>query len=368
MTAWVPQRDGAPTDGRFRWGQRDRVRSADLPKKSRLTARTAHFVDRFPVPLINRLSSKPSTGFLPLVSGATLSGISTSPSETDLMSQSRQEKVQMARTGTLPEQFSLATYNVNSVRARAEILEQWLHRLKPDILCLQETKVVDDQFPHDLFRQFGYYCAVHGQPGYNGVAICSRWEPDGTQRGVGSFKDEQARVLTARFGRLEIVNLYVPHGDLPGTEKFVYKMQFLRALRLALEEREASSEWLVVVGDMNVARTDRDVWDPMAVEGMVGVLPEEREAFEELLAWGLIDCYRELYPTGSDFTWWDYRGGAIWKNAGMRIDYVLATPPIAPACKTVRVDLWPRRRRKPTPSDHAPVIAEFDLRLARDSD
>lgn len=256
---------------------------------------------------------------------------------------------------------TVATYNVNSVRARAELLRLWLEREAPDILCLQETKVVDEDFPHDLFEPFGYRCWTHGQPGYNGVAICTRFEVREVVPGIGGYEDGQARVLAADFGEFRLLNVYVPHGDLPGTEKHNHKLAFLAALREALAGLGERLNRLILVGDMNVARADIDVWDPDALAGTVGVLPDEREAFERLLEVGLVDCYRMVYPNGRDFTWWDYRGGAVWKDQGMRIDYVLAGKVLADRCRDVRVDRWPRRRRTPTPSDHAPVIATFDF-------
>ncbi|MDZ7372964.1 MAG: exodeoxyribonuclease III [candidate division KSB1 bacterium] len=253
----------------------------------------------------------------------------------------------------------VATYNVNSVRARAELLQAWLPRAQPDILCLQETKVTDAEFPLELFTSLNYRCWTHGQPGYNGVAICSRVDLDEVQSGIDELQDRQARLLTASVGPLRLVNVYVPHGDLPGTEKFRHKLEFFGRLRQALQRLASVSEWLMVVGDLNVAHTDLDVWDPEALAGTVGVLPEERAAFQQLLDSGLVDCYRRLYPEGRDFTWWDYRGAGIWKNQGMRIDYVLASPRTAACCLRVSVDLWARKRRTPRPSDHAPVMAEF---------
>ena len=256
--------------------------------------------------------------------------------------------------------MKIATFNVNSVRARAENLSRWLERVELDVLCLQETKVTDDLFPHELFQPFGYRCLVHGQKGYNGVATCLRSGADEVAKGFGDGDDEERRVLSVRLGELWIVNVYAPHGELPGNPKHDEKLAFFRRFREFLQRTFDPQQPLVVVGDMNVARTDQDVWDPAALEGTIGVLPDEREAFEHVLAWGLEDCYRKLHPKERAFTWWDYRTAGIWRDEGMRIDYVLGTEPVAKRCRSVEVDLWPRRRRTPKPSDHAPVIAEFD--------
>ena len=256
--------------------------------------------------------------------------------------------------------MKIATFNVNSVRARVEILSRWLERVQLDALCLQETKVPDELFPHDFFEQFGYRCQVHGQKGFNGVAICLRREPEATRKGLEDGDESERRVLSVRTAGLWIVNVYAPHGELPGNPKHDEKLAFFRRFRKFLEQNFDPHDPLVVVGDMNVARTDLDVWDPEALEGTIGVLPDEREAFEHVLDWGLEDCYRKLNPDGKAFTWWDYRTAGIWRDEGMRIDYVLGTAPVAQRCKSVEVDLWPRRRRTPKPSDHAPVIAELD--------
>ncbi len=256
--------------------------------------------------------------------------------------------------------MKIATFNVNSVRARAEILSRWLERVHLDVLCLQETKVTDELFPHELFEGLGFRCQVHGQKGYNGVATCLRHAPTQIRRGLGDGDEVERRVLSVELGDLWIVNVYAPHGELPGNPKHEEKLRFFSRFCRFLKRNFSPEQALVVVGDMNVARTDRDVWDPSALEGTVGVLPDERTAFERVLGWGLEDCYRKLHPDGRDFTWWDYRTAGIWRDEGMRIDYVLGTTPVALHCRSVEVDLWPRRRRNPKPSDHAPVVAEFD--------
>jgi exodeoxyribonuclease-3 len=202
-----------------------------------------------------------------------------------------------------------------------------------------------------------YACEVFGQKAYNGVAICSRFPMEGTRKGFGDAHwDEQRRFIATKIKDIDIINIYAPHGGLRGEEKHGYKQDWYTKLISFLEDAFSPKDPILIVGDLNVAREDQDVFDPSALEGAIGTLPEERKAFQNLLDWGLTDIFRHLYPERSQFTWWDYIGGAIWKNEGMRIDYVLCTEPLIPQIENVDVDLWPRRRKIPTPSDHAPVV------------
>ncbi len=256
---------------------------------------------------------------------------------------------------------TVATWNVNSIKSRVGLVVEWLRRTPVDVLCLQETKVEDKDFPYAPFEALGYRCEVFGQRAYNGVAICARVPLADVWKGFGDpVWDEQKRIIGATVGDVHVINVYVPHGDERGTEKFRYKLNFYRYLIEFLSRRWTPTVPLCLVGDLNVARSDLDVWDPEALRDTIGTMPEERKALEALLDWGLVDAFRHLYPDRRQFTWWDYIGGRIWKDEGMRIDYVLVTPPLLPRLRDVRVDLWPRRRRTPTPSDHAPVIVELD--------
>lgn len=258
--------------------------------------------------------------------------------------------------------MKVCTFNVNSIRARAELVLKWLEKREYDIdiLCLQELKVTDDKFPYQAFAEAGYHCTVFGQSRFNGVAVCSKEKPDAVAEGFMDPRwDEQKRILQCRFGDLTVINVYAPHGDLRGTEKYKYKQEWYRHFLQYIGNNFSPSDRLVVVGDMNVALSDLDVYDAEALKDVIGTMPEERELLNALLNWGLVDTFRYLYPEKKEFTWWDYMTAAIWRNEGMRIDYVFCTHPLVKRLSAVETDLWPRRRRVPTPSDHAPVIATF---------
>ncbi len=260
--------------------------------------------------------------------------------------------------------MKICTYNVNSIRARMELVTRWLQKRNADIdlLCLQELKVVDELFPHDHFRSLGYHCYPFGQKTYNGVAICAQMALREIHYGFGNPEwDQQKRLVWGVYNGISIVNVYAPHGDVRGTEKFHYKLRWYEHFLEFLHRHFSPQDPLIVVGDFNVALEDIDVYDPQALADTIGTMAEEREALRAILDWGLIDTFRYRYPTLQQFTWWDYIGGAIWKNQGMRIDYILCTAPLLPLLQDVEIDLWPRRRRQPTPSDHAPVVATFDL-------
>lgn len=256
----------------------------------------------------------------------------------------------------------ICTFNVNSIRIRKDLIINWLKQRNEDIdvLCFQELKVTDPLFSYEDFEKVGYQCEVFGQKTYNGVAICSKFALTEIQKGFGNTSwDEQKRIIAATANGVRIMNIYAPHGDLQGIEKFDYKQGWYRELISFLDKNHSPNDPILIVGDFNVARKDKDVYDPEALRGTIGTLPEERDAFEGLLQWGLIDTYRYKNPDKTQFTWWDYIGGAIWRDLGMRIDYVLCTESIIPRIESVDVDLWPRRRREPKPSDHAPLIVKL---------
>jgi exodeoxyribonuclease-3 len=261
--------------------------------------------------------------------------------------------------------MKICTFNVNSIRVRKDLIVDWLnHRDKDiDVLCFQELKATEENFPYADFEKLGYACHAFGQKAYNGVAICSRLPVETPQKGFHDKQwDEQRRIISAKIkdSGIHIINIYAPHGGLPGEEKYRYKKAWYAQLISYLETSFAPGDPLLIVGDLNVARADQDVFDPKELEGTIGTLPEERKAFQDLLDWGLTDGWRHLYPDRIQFTWWNYMGGAIWKNEGMRIDYILCTAPLVAQIRDMEVDLWPRRRRKPTPSDHAPLIVTLE--------
>ncbi len=257
--------------------------------------------------------------------------------------------------------MKVATYNVNSIKARKDLLFQWLERQPVDVLCLQELKQEEKNFPFEEFRARGYECEVFSQKAYNGVCICSKLPIEEVRKGFGDeYFDRQKRIITGRIEGIWFVNVYAPHGDLRGTEKFYYKLEFYERLLQFLKENFSPNDPVCMVGDFNVAREDIDVFDPELLKDTIGTMKEEREAFERIIEWGFIDAFRYLYPDKVQFTWWDYIGGMIWKDKGMRIDYILITEPLKDKLRDVFVDLWPRKRRKPKPSDHAPVIGVLE--------
>jgi exodeoxyribonuclease-3 len=255
----------------------------------------------------------------------------------------------------------LATWNVNSVKQRVPRLLPWLDQRQPDVLCLQETKLADDAFTEllgDELDRRGYAVALHGEARWNGVAIASRAGLDDVVAGIPGgpgFPRPEARAVSATCGGIRVYSVYVPNGRAPDSEHYHYKLAWLAALR---EMVGAGPDASVVCGDMNIAPTDADVFDPDAYIGQTHVTPPEREALASLQALGLHDVVRERWPTDRVFTYWDYRAGMFHQDFGMRIDLVLATEPVAERVRAAWVD---RQARKGTgPSDHAPVIVDLD--------
>ncbi|WP_457596222.1 exodeoxyribonuclease III [Hydrogenimonas sp.] len=257
--------------------------------------------------------------------------------------------------------ISVCTFNVNSIRSRVELILRWLNEKRPvDILCFQEIKCEAAQFPAEAFESLGYHVAVNGQKRLNGVAICSKLPLEDVKTRFGvEILDGQKRLIEAVVGETAILNCYVPRGGEEGSEPHTYKMAFYDALRDYAEGLLRRHEKVLLLGDFNVALEDQDVYDPDVFEGAVGFLPSEKEKLRALMAAGLGDCFRRLHPDERAFTWWDYRTAAIWRDEGMRLDYLLASEGLCRELQAIDVDLWTRRRRSPTPSDHAPVVATF---------
>jgi len=253
--------------------------------------------------------------------------------------------------------FKIATWNVNSLRVRGEQVLQWLRDTQPDVLALQETKMQDPDFPHPEFTAAGYHSVFSGQKTYNGVALLSRQPMTDFIRDIPDFDDPPRRVLAATIGGFRVVNLYVPNGQAPGSEKFAYKLRWLEALTRWLRNEAAAHPGLVVLGDFNVAPEDRDVHDPAAWVGCVHVSAEERAALRGLLDIGLVDTFRQFEQPEKSFSWWDYRQGGFRRNNGLRIDLILAHRQLLPRLQGVRIDVEPRRVERA--SDHTPVIATF---------
>lgn len=253
----------------------------------------------------------------------------------------------------------IATWNVNSLRVRLPQLLEWLTASAPDVIALQETKLTDDAFPAAELLSAGYHSVCSGQKTYNGVAILARSAPTQVVRDLPGYDDPQRRVLAANLGPLRVIDLYVPNGQSVGSDKYLYKLGWLRALRRWLKAELAAHPQLVVLGDFNIAPEDRDVHDPAAWAGSVLVSAEERAALKDTLALGLSDVFRQFEQPPQSFSWWDYRAGAFRRNHGLRIDLVLASAALAERCTACQIDREPRRVERA--SDHTPVIASFDI-------
>ena len=255
----------------------------------------------------------------------------------------------------------IATWNVNSVKQRLPRLLPWLDERQPDVVCLQETKLADDAFVDLLAKDLdsrGYQAAVHGEPRWNGVAILSRAGLDKVTpglEGAPGFPAPEARAIAATCGGIRVVSVYVPNGREPGSEHYRYKLDWLAALERSVR---AAPDATIVCGDLNIAPTDSDVFDPAAYVGQTHVTEPERAALASMQAAGLHDVIRDRWPDRRVFTYWDYRAGMFHQDLGMRIDLVLATTAVEGRVKAAWVD---RQARKGTgPSDHAPVIVDLD--------
>jgi exodeoxyribonuclease-3 len=264
----------------------------------------------------------------------------------------------------------VATWNVNSLKARLEKVAWWIERARPDVLLMQETKLADADAPVAVLRQAGYELAHHGQGRWNGVAIASRrglsdvvtnfGEP--LRRSTADAGDEEplaeARMVSAVCGGVRVVSLYAPNGRAVDSPFYRAKLAWFDRLARWLGERDPG-EALVLGGDFNVAPEDADVWDPRACHGGTHVSPPEREAFARLFRWGLVDAYRLHHPEPGRYSWWDYRAGNFHKNIGMRIDHLLVSRPLANRVVWAEIDRE-ARKGKPIPSDHAPVVIDMD--------
>jgi exodeoxyribonuclease-3 len=254
----------------------------------------------------------------------------------------------------------VATWNVNGLRARLDFVRLWLRERKPDLVGLQELKLEDELFPHEVFREEGYLAATHGQKSWNGVAILSREPLEVLQRGLPGEEAQGARLLSARAGDLEFTTLYVPNGKHTAHEDFPRKLAWLDALVAYLSGRAAAGRRAVAGGDWNLCPAALDSWNEAELRGSIFHTDQERERFGRLLAAGWVDLFRRLRPDEQAFSWWDYRGGAFHRRQGLRIDLLLATRPAAASAASAAIDReWRKKRDGLTPSDHAPVVAEL---------
>jgi len=253
--------------------------------------------------------------------------------------------------------MKLATWNVNSLKVRLPQVLDWLAANPVEVLCLQETKQQDGDFPQDELRVAGYHSVFSGQKTYNGVAILSRAPAGEVQVGLPDFSDEQKRVIAATIDDVRVVCVYVPNGQSVDSDKFQYKLAWLAALRGWLEQELARYPKLALLGDYNIAPEDRDVYDPAAWQGNVLVSEPERQEFRNLLQLGLRDCFRLFEQAEKSYSWWDYRMMAFRRNMGLRIDHILVSEPLAAQCRSCVIDKTPRKLERP--SDHTPVVVEL---------
>lgn len=255
----------------------------------------------------------------------------------------------------------IATWNVNSLKARLPRVEQWIEANAPDVLLLQETKCADAAFPVGAFGLMGYESAHHGDGRWNGVAIVSRVGLAEVQAGFfeeSAGSAEERRLISATCGGIRVMSVYVPNGRAVDSEHYAYKLDWLAHLRRDLDAHCSAEDAIVIAGDFNIAPEDRDVWDITKFDGMTHVTPAERDAFAALVAFGLEDAVRHVHPDGDGpFSWWDYRAGSFHRGWGMRIDHLLCSAPVMRRLARAEVDR--EARKGPQPSDHAPVLIDL---------
>ncbi|MEO7660488.1 MAG: exodeoxyribonuclease III [Pyrinomonadaceae bacterium] len=257
----------------------------------------------------------------------------------------------------------IATWNINSINARIEHVLSWCIANQPDVLCLQETKCVDDKFPHGRLRSIGFeHLAFHGESSYNGVAIISKLPIIDIEKNFpGDAADAPRRLIAATVNGLRIVNVYVPHGTEFGSDKFTFKLDWIKRLRTYFEDNFDPADKVLLCGDLNVAPHEMDVWKPSLWKDKMHFTKPERDAIHDLKRWGFVDVFRQLNDDANEYSWWSYFHHSFEKNQGLRLDHIWASPPVAEACTDCWIDRPARSLEKS--SDHAPVIADFYFRL-----
>ncbi|NMM19967.1 MAG: exodeoxyribonuclease III [Rhodoferax sp.] len=255
--------------------------------------------------------------------------------------------------------MKLATWNVNSLTVRLPQVLDWLAANPVDVLVLQELKMTDDKFPLDAFTQAGYAAECFGQKTYNGVALLSRTPATEVVKNIPGFSDDMARVISANVNGVRVIGGYFPNGQEPGSDKFEYKMAWLKGLRDWVREELVKHPKLVLMGDYNITFDDIDVWDPVGLKDTIHCTEEERYHLRALIALGLHDAYRLLPQPEKSYSWWDYRNFAFPRNRGMRIDHILVSEALKPLVTDCVIDKAPRKNERP--SDHAPVVLELSL-------
>ena len=255
--------------------------------------------------------------------------------------------------------MKVASFNVNSLRARLPVVLRWLAENRPDVLCVQETKVQDVDFPADAFEETGYRYVFKGQKSYNGVAIFSRVEINNVQFGFDDEPKDEARLMRAEINGIFIVNTYVPQGYSPESEKFEYKLEWFGRLGAYFDENFRPGDAVLWTGDFNVAPEAIDVYDPERLLGHVCYHPEAHKALKEVMGWGFVDVFRMHCDEAGQYTFWDYRlRDSFRRNLGWRLDHIMATKALAEKCTACYIDKEPRLADRP--SDHTPIVAEFD--------
>ena len=254
--------------------------------------------------------------------------------------------------------MKIATWNVNSMNVRKPHVIEWLQNHQPDVLVLQEIKQVTDKFPVDELQAIGYHSIASGQKTYNGVAVISKLQALDPVTDFPDLDDPQRRILASTIGGVRVIDLYIPNGSEVGSDKYEYKLGWLASLQRFLEAEMRTHEKLVVLGDFNIAPADEDVHNPETWGEAILCSPAERKALRDLLSLGLTDVFREFEHPAKTFSWWDYRAAGFRRNAGLRIDLILTSAAMTEQCTASYVDKEPRAWERP--SDHAPVIAEFD--------
>ena len=255
--------------------------------------------------------------------------------------------------------MKIATWNVNSMNVRQPHVVEWLQNHQPDVLVLQEIKQLTEKFPSDDLQAIGYHSIASGQKTYNGVAVISKTPPTDPAYDFPDLDDPQRRILASTVGDVRVVDLYIPNGSEVGSDKYEYKLGWLASLRRFLEAEMKAHEKLVVLGDFNIAPADEDVHDPERWGEAILCSPKERKALRDLTDLGLTDVFRKFEHPEKTFSWWDYRAAGFRRNAGLRIDLILTTDAMTKHCTSCYVDKEPRAWERP--SDHAPVVAEFDV-------
>jgi exodeoxyribonuclease-3 len=258
--------------------------------------------------------------------------------------------------------MKVVSFNVNSIRVRLPIVLKWLTDNQPDVMCLQETKVQDSEFPKETFDKLQYKCALKGEKSYNGVAILSNQSISEVEFGLdGGLKDE-ARLIKARINNITIVNTYAPQGQLPDSEKFEYKLMWYKHLLKFFENNFNPTDPVLWLGDLNVAPQPIDVYDPDTLLGHVCFHPEVHKALDKIMKWGFVDVFRMHCSEPGHYTFWDYRlPNSVKRNLGWRLDHIMATEPLAKKCTASYIDKTPRTAERP--SDHTPILAEFDWQI-----